>query len=200
MLLSSVPLVVIPLTEFLAVSPVGTGLFLFLQIFIFFPAIASFFAIIISPFFLLVRSKRRIAGKIILGASLFILTCFFGLKIGHAIRMDAFHRLALRSASLVEAIIRYNEDHGNPPNTLEDLVPAYLPKVPETDIMAYPKYRYFSGKDAAKYEGNPWVLVVFTPGGGINFDQFMYFPLQNYPKTGYGGWLRPIHDWAYVHE
>ncbi len=50
------------------------------------------------------------------------------------------------------------------------------------------------------HDNNPWVLIVHTPSGGINFDQFMYFPLQNYPESGYGGWLARIRDWAYVHE
>ena len=63
---------------------------------------------------------------------------------------------------------------------------------------AYPEYHYStSSKD---YLGNPWVLTIYTPSGGINFDQFMYFPLTNYPKTGYGGSLERIGDWAYVHE
>jgi hypothetical protein len=65
-------------------------------------------------------------------------------------------------------------------------------------MRAYPEYRYTP--NATNYEGNPWVITVFTPSGGINFDQFMYFPLTNYPKTGYGGWLERVGDWAYVHE
>jgi hypothetical protein len=43
-------------------------------------------------------------------------------------------------------------------------------------------------------------LVVFTPSGAINFDQFMYFPNRNYPEQGFGGWIERIGDWAYVHE
>jgi hypothetical protein len=46
--------------------------------------------------------------------------------------------------------------------------------------MPYPDYQYYVGTNAARYGSNPWVLVVHTPSGGINFDQFMYFPLQNY--------------------
>jgi hypothetical protein len=34
----------------------------------------------------------------------------------------------------------------------------------------------------------------------MNWDMFLYFPKQNYPKAGYGGWLERIEDWAYVHE
>lgn len=67
-------------------------------------------------------------------------------------------------------------------------------------MRAYPKFEYVAGEKAKSYGDNPWVLYVFTPSGGINFDQFMYFPKQNYPKHGYGGWLERVGEWAYVHE
>ena len=54
--------------------------------------------------------------------------------------------------------------------------------------------------DAKNWDDNPWVLVVFTPGGGINFDRMLYFPKQNYPRSGYGGGIERVRDWAYVHE
>ena len=68
------------------------------------------------------------------------------------------------------------------------------------EVAAYPEYQYFVGEKAASYEGNPWVLYIFTPAGGINFDSFMYFPRQNYPDHGYGGSLERVADWVYVHE
>jgi len=53
-------------------------------------------------------------------------------------------------------------------------------------MAAYPRYEYRSSARTADFDGNPWVLVVRTPSGGINFDQFLYYPLQNYPEEGYG--------------
>lgn len=82
--------------------------------------------------------------------------------------------------------------------TCNRLCPSFY-RLFQTPACAYPNYEYHVGKPAGCFE-NPWVLVVFTPSGGINFDQFMYFPLQNYPEHGYGGWLERIDDWAYVHE
>lgn len=61
-------------------------------------------------------------------------------------------------------------------------------------------HRLRRGHDSERWDDNPWVLYVYTPSGGINFDKFLYFPLQNYPSNGYGGVLRRIGDWAYVHE
>jgi hypothetical protein len=119
-------------------------------------------------------------------------------QIGRQIRMSAFHRLADRSTPLVAAIRAYEQKHGSPPESLEALVPEFLPSVPSTGMGAYPEYQYcFAPRH---YGGNPWVLIVPTSSGYLNFDQFMYFPLANYPRTGYGGSLERISDWAYVHE
>ncbi len=68
-------------------------------------------------------------------------------------------------------------------------------------MMAYSQYRYLAGDETEKqYQGNPWILRVYTPSGGINFDEMLYFPNQNYPKQGYGGTLELVGDWAYLHE
>ena len=108
--------------------------------------------------------------------------------------------MADRSSTLITAIEHYKKEKGNPPKTLAELVPNYLPNIPSTKMGAYPEYEYHTGKEALNYDGNPWVIVIQTPSGGINWDLFMYFPLQNYPKRGYGGSLEKIKNWAYVHE
>ena len=57
------------------------------------------------------------------------------------------------------------------------------------------------GEEAeSRFDGNPWALWVCVPTGVINWDQFMYLPLLNYPRTGHGGWLEPVGDWRYVWE
>ncbi len=115
--------------------------------------------------------------------------------------MGEFRRLADRSAPLVEAIQAYDQKHRQPPKSLNELVPEFLPEVPKTGMGAYPEYEYKTGESSAKnFQGNPWILVVDTPIGVINWDQFMYFPLQNYPKEGWGGWVEKVGSWAYLHE
>ena len=47
-----------------------------------------------------------------------------------------------RSKPLIEAIGRFEQDHGMPPATLDDLVPGYLEKVPDTGLKECPKYKY----------------------------------------------------------
>lgn len=122
-------------------------------------------------------------------------------RLGRWLRMRSFERLAVRSVSLVAAIRLYEKHHGHPPARLENLVPDLLPRVPSTGMRVYSSYAYLVGGEAALlYDGNPWLLLVRCGGPGINFDQFMYFPRQNYPAVGYGGRIERVHDWAYVHE
>ena len=188
------------LLHYQAVAPVGHWVLLNLQLAYFIGIMAATAVILVAPLFALSRSTRSSAVAWLLAAVLYLPPSVGGLVVGHWIRLSAFDHLALRSAPLVSAIRRYELDHGEPPPTLSALVPAYLPRVPRTGMMAYPDYQYHLGPDAHRSEGNPWALSVFTPSGGINFDQFLYLPLQNYPKMGYGGSLQRIRDWGYVHE
>jgi hypothetical protein len=128
------------------------------------------------------------------------LGCLLGLKFGFWVRAYGFAQLAERSKPLVKAIKEYDARFGQLPASLEGLVPEFLPFVPLTGMAAYPHYEYATGEKAETFDGNPWVLYVNTPNGLINWDMFMYLPLQNYPEKGYGGSLERIGDWAYMHE
>jgi len=191
---------VIVLTEYLAVAPVGSGIFLSVQILYvlcLFPALAG---IVIFPFLLLFKRHRA-------GFSGWFLLClmdapliFGGFLWGRKVRMKAFDDLALRSVPLVDGIHRYGRDEGHPPARLSALLPKYLPAVPDTGMMACPEFKYETGARAGRYGRNPWILRIPVSSGGINFDEFLYFPLQNYPERGHGGSFGRIRDWAYLHE
>jgi hypothetical protein len=114
-----------------------------------------------------------------------------------SLRSFGFRLAAIRARPLVEAVKRYEREIGTPPPTLETLVPKYLAAVPD----GLPPLEIYAAQDApARYDGNRWVLTALVPTGIINWDQFLYFPNQNYPAAGYGGWLERIEEWAYVHE
>lgn len=188
------------LLEYQAVAPVGHWSLLFFELPYLFGILASAVAVVVLPFLLIRRTSRMLVLAWLMAAVAYLPLAVGGLMLGNRIRSWGFERLALRSEPLVSAIRAYTEANDHPPSELGELVPTYLPLVPRTGMMAYPDYRYYAGTNAARYDTNPWVLVVHTPSGGINFDQFMYFPLQNYPTRGYGGSLARIRDWAYVHE
>lgn len=149
---------------------------------------------------LFLQRYRRQAAFALPLAAVFIGASYAGGCWGIELRMSAFDALAVRSTTLVSAIEQFEKEKGGPPRSLEQLVPDYLDTVPSTGMGGYPEYEYVSGDQAANCEGNDWVLLVPAPGPGMNFDIFMYFPDQNYPETGYGGWLERIRGWAYVHE
>ncbi len=194
------PLGVSPLLHYLAVAQNGSESFLWIELFLAVPFLAALLTLLVAPFLLTNPQYRPVALRSLILAAILALATLGGARLGARIRMTAFKDLALRSAPLVKAIRTYESKFGTPPQVLSALVPEYLPAIPGTGMAAYPNYEYQVGEQASQYEGNPWALVVLTPSGGINFDQFIYLPLQNYPATGYGGMVERIADWAYVHE
>jgi hypothetical protein len=95
----------------------------------------------------------------------------------------------------------YEQTHGKPPVSLDVLVPEYLPAIPNTGMGAYPEYRYTLVTESGQQDGNHWVISIFTPTGIVDFDEFFYYPLQNYPSHRWGGNpVERIGDWAYMHE
>jgi hypothetical protein len=188
------------LAFYISVAPIGTEVLLFLSTFAVLPLLAALILIPIALVFLCWRRYRMTALTTILGCVIYLAIGFAGFNLANNVRRAGFVSLAQRSRPLVAAIQRFEAKHGKPPANLEQLVPEFLPAVPITGIGAYPNYEYFVINEQAVYEGNPWVLRVNTPNGGLNWDAFLYFPKQNYPQVGYGGVLERVEDWAYVHE
>ena len=188
------------LIQWYVTSPIGFGGAILLQfvMFVFFPFLVIVLAVPVSLFLLLFRKTRRPGVTILVCGPVYILIGIALLHLASPSRMDGFRRLAGRSEPLVTAIHSFAENEGRPPVDLQELVPQYIAEIPKTGMPAYPTYRYSTGTN--RWDGNPWVLYVNCTSGGINFDMFLYFPLQNYPRMGYGGSLERIGRWAYVHE
>ncbi len=128
-----------------------------------------------------------------------VASCFASMWISDTIRHTAFARLAQTSDPLIAAIQTYVEVHGEPPRTLDDMVPSILPALPHTGMGAYPEYEYRVG--ASKHSPTEsWTLVVRTPRELWNADEFVYYPSARYPKRDASGWFEPIGAWAYYHE
>ncbi len=184
---------------YLQVAPIGTGFAFFIEHFYAAMTVAAIFGILVLPWFLLSKRRRKSAFAWLLLCLATVPASLAGTILSEKIRHQAFEQLAIRSKPLVEAVTAYTEDHhGSPPETLEALVPEYLEAIPKTGMMAYSKYHYTTGEDMRRWDDNPWMLNVYCFNGG--FDRFMYYPLQNYPERGESGWYEPIADWAYYHE
>ena len=182
----------------LSVSRWGSPALAALHTFCNFPLLATFPGALLLPFWFLNQRHRKTAFAWWLVCVIHIPLAIGALAWGQSIRSDAFHKLAQRSKELISAITRYEIDEGRAPESLKRLVPDYLPSVPGTGLRAYPEFKFLSGEDAKKFEGNPWILYVDCFTG--SFDCFYYFPLKNYPDHGYGGSFERMGDWAYLHE
>jgi len=161
-----------------------------------FLTIPMFLALLALPVSLVATLLKR-ARHASLAATCFIFVFFLLQALSWVaawrIRDHGFAQLARQARPLVQAIHDYEDLNGSPPESLDEL-PADLRR----DL---PTFDYLADADTPlHYHGNPWILSLPTATGILNWDQFIYYPLQNYPDLGHGGWLKRIEDWAYVHE
>jgi len=186
--------------QWYAISPIGFGGVWVLQfsIYPFFSLLLVLLAVPVLLFLVPFRKFRRQAVTTLICVPIFVFIGIGLIMLSIHVRMNGFLQLAQRSQPLVAAINKFVEEEGRPPSELEELVPRYLPNVPKTGMPAYPKYEYSTKSD--QWHGNPWVLIVNCPIGLSKLDMFLYFPKQNYPLTGYSGFLKKIGTWAYVDD
>ena len=148
------------------------------------------------PFLFPVQTRSAAMVVALSGFSLLFSSIVCG-NIGNWMRMQAFAFAAERATPLVAAIKRFETENARPPSSFAEVVPHYLPALPK----GLPPLELVSGEKTAKdFWGNPWVLQANVGTGILNWDVFVYFPLQNYPKEGFGGVRETVKDWAYYHE
>ncbi|MDT8442856.1 MAG: hypothetical protein RQ722_01080 [Desulfuromonadales bacterium] len=136
----------------------------------------------------------------VIGAGMLVTFSVIALKSADQIRLQGFERLSREAAPLVAAIHAYHEEFGHPPKSLDGL---QVNEPPGHTIKGgqLPEFAYLQGDRAReRYHGNPWILMLETPTGPLRWDQFLYYPLQNYPSMGHGGWLETVGAWVYVHD
>ncbi len=186
--------------EYYAVSPQGSSSILTVARLIVVAPLCL--AVVAAPLALLGclhRRTRTVCLPLLAPLAIFMVVGIASARLGASVRMNGFHVLAKRSTTLVDAVTAYDRAHGKPPAALSDLIPEFLAAVPRTGMGSYPDYRYGVNKPR-RYHGNPWVLYVSTSSGILDFDMFIYYPDQNYPKCFCGNLLERVADWAYVHE
>lgn len=187
------------LADYCAVSTHGSASFLSLQVFVVFPVFIAFALILSCVVRMLFRRTRRTAFNSLLVCIACVAIILGSIQIGNLVRMSGFRRLAERSTPLVVAIKSYIAVHGKPPDSLQALVPEFMPSVPHTEMGAYPEYQYRVCKGLS-CDGNSWMISVLTSTGVLNFDTFFYYPLLNYPDCQCGNRIERVGDWAYKHE
>jgi len=158
--------------------------------------VVSFFACFVGGGLACWR-RTRFAGFIVLFCALAYLGgCGSRSAIFGDPRKIAWTQAGERMMPLIQAIEAYHHDHGAYPAQLEAVTPTYIDKLPSTGMANFTNFNYYVGEQAQYHEGNPWVIDI-PACCGMGFNQFYYFPLQNYPTN----WAyERMGKWAYFHE
>lgn len=123
---------------------------------------------------------------------------FPGMMLGRYVKVWALDSFSGRSQPVIDAIINYTRVTGAPPGALEELVPAYLPFIPGTQIAAQHFYRYAPNQGPCSAQ-NTWHL-------SVSFAEFfsayrlLYCPRQDYGHVDtidMGRWRRMFGPWMY---
>ena len=121
-------------------------------------------------------------------------------KPGESVRRAGLERISLNAQPVIDAIERYRAKTGEYPNSLDVLVPEYLPSIPATGNTIYPNYEYRPAGEGWGWRIPSYELFVRTPYVVFNWDQFIYRPERTYPAEHPAGPVERSGDWAYVHE
>lgn len=113
-------------------------------------------------------------------------------------RRAGLQQATTRAQPLIGAIEKFKRENKRLPANLQELVPAYIPAVPQTGMAAYPEFIYNNDGFKKRYF-QTYQLSVRT-GFGFDFDSLNYWPEGDYPTEMYGGRVERIGSWAYVHE
>lgn len=161
-----------------------------LEVVVFFVVVYSVIHVLVALLVMLVSRNGKYFPTIMLGV---LLGGLAGLQAGTAMRMEGYERAGERAAVLVTAIEHYIEATGEPPQRLEQLVPDFIEAIPGR----LPPLEIVTGETALKgFYGNQWALL-FKAGSGLNWDQLVYLPKQNYDQVESKTLLG---RWAYLHE
>ncbi len=183
--------------EHMAFAQHGSGLYLMAQPLLSLPLLAAVPVFFMALIGLAFQRFRYLATIFLLCSTTYLVGFFASAHLGERVRMRAFHRLTERCTPLIHAIGAFEEKYRRPPESLEELVPEFIPSVPRTLVGASSEFLYYF--PAITDYGNPWIIKVFVPSGRFEMDQLVYFPLGNYPHTDwYGAPVRFVGDWAFM--
>ena len=130
----------------------------------YFIAILSFLALCISLLFLgIAPNKSRCVIKYSSCIILLFVSLFYSIitpeKLFHEYAERMFLRqIAIDSSPVVAAIHQYEKEMNQPPKSLDELVPQYLPCRPDAVLNGRFLYVYMSGEKAERFYCNSWVL------------------------------------------
>ncbi len=138
-----------------------------------------------SLWFLVFRKFQQLTTKITIFSFGFLFAFLGASSFGNGIRFKAFQNAVERGNPIVDAVESYIRDTGEPPSSLEELIPTYIEGIPKTGIAAYPDYHYLKFDFAGLWK--IWVPV----SSGLDKGTVIFMSEQNYPD-----WWDRIGKWA----
>jgi hypothetical protein len=152
------------------------------------------------------RDAERRSGRPLIVCGLVLLlacpgSCF--VACGPYLHPEAYiDDVASKGDAIVEAIRRFEHEHGRPPNDFEELIPSYLTALPETGFPGQAAWEYQRLDVRWPEHDRKWSLcaAIYPLVPVIDFDEFAYLPkMQPDPEFGYRRVVRKG-DWAYLDE
>lgn len=150
------------------------------------PAGIMFLMLPVALIALLFKRWRKQAVRPLLVTSIYVGIAVSCMMFGAKVRRDGFRHVAQRAAPLIQAIENFEKANGHPPASLDEVVPKFLPVIPDTGSGVAPRYIYRTGVDEHGrrvediYHGNGWVLQVFISDLLTDWRGIVYYPRQNY--------------------
>lgn len=165
----------------------------------FFAVVAFFLALFGLPLTLLAALFRRIRRGALRSAAVllaFLLGFVAAAGLAGWQRDKRMETIPARAAPLVAAIEAYERDAKRPPESLDQLVPRYLPAIPSTGFGGHPEWFYRapppSGHPSeAIYGENRWVLALYVGARPFPSHRMVFLPDHRYPD-----WAKRYGDWA----
>jgi len=104
--------------------------------------------ILTAVFLLFAKTKRPRGIRLLLFGIVLGALTIQGMGLANKAENEAFERFAAETEPLIVAIKAYERQHGVPPERLEQLVPAFLPAIPDAGLSAAPRWRYSQNRQA----------------------------------------------------
>lgn len=163
----------------------------------------------------LLNRKQRLVAGILFVCAIMPWATFSASELQPAPSIEGFYnaeyiRLTERGASIIDALKAYHKDHSAYPNTLDELVPKYLSKVPLAGIRVCPEFTYihpgnaeiikqpYRRMNSPNSEVATYDLSVSLHKLRSHFASDMFYYLYYRPEEEYPSSHQRVNQWAIV--
>lgn len=126
--------------------------------------------------------------------------CFIAARATFSLRYLAFACAAQRGEPIIVALAQYRAKTGTYPDSLDALIGEYLPAIPSTGLIGYPRFEYQNDRHNNRPFPGEYDLRIPCPMSLLNFDRFIYWPSEEYSALEEREAIKRLGNWVYLHE